>query len=140
MILNLWDTRGYDEEYERIYGLTYPNTDCFVFLYSIVDRSSYSEILQKWIPEIEHYCPGIPRILLSTKIDLLEDKEIQMKNNENFISTDEGIELQKKFDFEFFIETSSKLHINIDEFLDAIGRTIEKKNLSKKKEKDCIVS
>ena len=140
MILNLWDTRGYDEEYERIYGLTYPNTDCFVFLYSIVDRSSYSKILEKWIPEIEHYCPGIPRILLSTKIDLLEDKEIQMKNHENFISTDEGIELQKKFDFEFFIETSSKLHINIDEILDAIGRTIEKKILSKKKEKDCIVS
>ena len=142
MSLQIWDTRGYSDQFDRLHCLAYRNTDCLVFLYSISDRKSYSNILEKWMPETDHYCPNVPRILLSTKIDLLEDKELlEKKKDENFVSTDEGMELQQKINFEFFLETSSKLHVNIDEILDAISRTIEKRNLSKiKKEKECTIS
>ena len=33
----------------------------------------------KWVPEIKHYCPKTPFILVGTKVDLREDQTI--KNN-----------------------------------------------------------
>lgn len=65
----LWSTAG-QEDYERLRPLSYPQTDIFLLLFSVVHPSSFEEIRAKWYPEILHYCPGVPYILVGTKIDL----------------------------------------------------------------------
>ena len=32
--------------------MAYPNTDVFILCFSVVDPDSYSNILSKWIPEL----------------------------------------------------------------------------------------
>jgi len=55
--------------------LSYPDTHVFLVCFSVVGRSSFQNITQKWIPEIVQHCPGTPFILVGTKIDLRNDAE-----------------------------------------------------------------
>jgi len=60
--LTLWDTAG-QEEYERLRILSYPNTDVFLVCYSVNNRTSFSNLITKWIPELRHHCPEAPIVL-----------------------------------------------------------------------------
>ncbi|XLT27829.1 hypothetical protein HN873_059121 [Arachis hypogaea] len=37
--------------------------------------TSYENISKKWIPELRHYAPNVPIVLVGTKLDLREDKQ-----------------------------------------------------------------
>ncbi|XP_055828627.1 rac-like GTP-binding protein 3 isoform X1 [Solanum dulcamara] len=65
--LGLWDTAG-QEDYNRLRPLSYRGADVFVLAFSLVSRASYENILKKWIPELQHYAPGIPVVLAGTKL------------------------------------------------------------------------
>ncbi len=41
--ISLWDTAG-QEEYERLRPLSYPQTDVFLCVFSVVSRASFSNI------------------------------------------------------------------------------------------------
>eukprot|EP01018_Ginkgo_biloba_P006131 Gb_32146 [translate_table: standard] len=71
--LGLWDTAG-QEDYNRLRPLSYRGADVFVLAFSLLSRASYENIAKKWIPELQHYAPGIPIVLVGTKLDLREDK------------------------------------------------------------------
>ena len=71
--LRLFDTAG-QEDFDRLRPLSYPSTDVVLICFSVVMPSSMENILEKWIPEVKHYCPGAPIILVGTQIDLREDK------------------------------------------------------------------
>lgn len=40
------------EEYDQLRIMAYPNTNVFILCFSVVDPDSYSNILSKWIPEL----------------------------------------------------------------------------------------
>ncbi|XP_055640698.1 ras-like GTP-binding protein RhoL isoform X3 [Toxorhynchites rutilus septentrionalis] len=61
--LTLWDTAG-QEDYERLRPLSYPNTDCFLICYSISSKTSFDNVLSKWYPEIRHFAPNVPIVLV----------------------------------------------------------------------------
>ncbi|CAN1156823.1 Rac-like GTP-binding protein 3 [Linum perenne] len=65
--LGLWDTAG-QEDYNRLRPLSYRGADVFVLTFSLVSRASYENIMKKWIPELQHYAPGIPVVLVGTKL------------------------------------------------------------------------
>jgi len=48
---------------------------CSHFFYDVSTRVSFDNILTKWKPEIDRFCPGTPIILAGTKIDLREEYE-----------------------------------------------------------------
>ncbi|CAL5984639.1 Rac/Rho-like_protein [Hexamita inflata] len=85
--LSIWDTEG-GEEYGRLRPLSYPQTDVFILCYSISNSCSFKNIVQKWIPEIKHYMPGVPFILLGTKSDLeqvtFKEAELVAKKHKAF--------------------------------------------------------
>lgn len=66
---SLWDTAG-QEDYDRLRPLSYPNTDVFLVCFSINDRSSLENVQLKWLPELHHFCPNVPRVLVGCKSDL----------------------------------------------------------------------
>ncbi|KAH7678391.1 small GTPase Rac protein 1 [Aphelenchoides avenae] len=73
--LSLFDSAG-QEEYDRMRPLSYPNTDCFLLCFSIVNPASYENVRAKWHPEIAHHCSGTPVMLVGTKMDLRDDPEV----------------------------------------------------------------
>ena len=71
----LWDTAG-QEEYARLRTLSYPGTDVFLICFSLVHPTSLENVRDKWTPELSHYAPEVPRVLVGTKMDLREDTKI----------------------------------------------------------------
>jgi len=67
--LGLWDTAG-QEDYDRLRPLSYPQTDVFLICFSLVSQISFENVRAKWYPEVLHYCPKTPLILVGTKLDL----------------------------------------------------------------------
>jgi Ras-related C3 botulinum toxin substrate 1 len=72
--LGLWDTAG-QEDYDRLRPLSYPQTDVFLVCFSVISPSSYENVASKWYPEISHHAPGVPFLLIGTKVDLRDDDE-----------------------------------------------------------------
>ncbi|CAJ1978855.1 unnamed protein product [Sphenostylis stenocarpa] len=72
--LGLWDTAG-QEDYNRLRPLSYRGADVFLLAFSLISKASYENISKKWIPELRHYAPTVPIVLVGTKLDLREDKQ-----------------------------------------------------------------
>ena len=73
--LNLWDTAG-QEDYERLRPLSYPGTDVFLLCFSLVNKTSLSNVEIQWVPELRSKggWKGAPIILVGMKKDL-RDKQ-----------------------------------------------------------------
>ncbi|CAD7669266.1 unnamed protein product [Nyctereutes procyonoides] len=71
--LALWDTAG-QEDYDRLRPLSYPNTDVILMCFSIDSPNSLENIPEKWTPEVKHFCPNVPIILVGNKKDLRQDE------------------------------------------------------------------
>ncbi|GAB7350696.1 hypothetical protein MBLNU459_g1255t1 [Dothideomycetes sp. NU459] len=67
--LALWDTAG-QEEYDRLRPLSYPETDLLFVCFAIDCPNSLENVMDKWYPEVLHFCPTTPIILLGLKSDL----------------------------------------------------------------------
>ena len=72
-VVGLWDTAG-QEDYDRLRPLSYPATDVFVLCFDVASRSSFQSVTGKWIPEVRHFVPDVPILLLATKTDLRREK------------------------------------------------------------------
>jgi small GTP-binding protein len=73
--LGLWDTASQDD-YDKLRPLSYPQTDVLLICFSIISPASFENVRSKWYPEIQHYCPGVPILLVGTKSDLRNDQTI----------------------------------------------------------------
>ncbi|KAI3795554.1 hypothetical protein L1987_38209 [Smallanthus sonchifolius] len=58
------------EDYNRLRPLSYRGADVFMLAFSLISKASYENISKKWIPELRHYAPGVPIILVGTKLDV----------------------------------------------------------------------
>jgi len=75
--ISLWDTAG-QEGHARIRTLSYPGTNVFLLCFAVVEPSSFENVKDKWISEVQEYCPKTPIVLVGTKIDLRsEDKFVE---------------------------------------------------------------
>ena len=74
--LALWDTAG-QEDYDRLRPLSYPDTDVILMCFSVDNPDSLENIAEKWTPEIRHFCPNVPIILVGNKKDLRNDENVK---------------------------------------------------------------
>ena len=89
--LALWDTSGL-EDYDRIRALSYPDSHVVLICFDIASPDSLDNVLGKvrikllntsvltlifrlsqWISEVNHFCQGLPIILVGMKKDLRRD-------------------------------------------------------------------
>ncbi|XWS32457.1 hypothetical protein CRYUN_Cryun23aG0160600 [Craigia yunnanensis] len=75
--LGLWDTAG-QEDYNRLRPLSYRGADVFLLAFSLISRPSYENVSKKWVPELRHYAPSVPIVLVGTKLDLREDRQFHL--------------------------------------------------------------
>nr|GMD93123.1 rac-like GTP-binding protein RAC13 [Ipomoea batatas] len=106
--LGLWDTAG-QEDYNRLRPLSYRGADVFLLAFSLISKASYENIYKKWIPELRHYAPSVPIVLVGTKLDLRDDKQYLVDHpGATPITTVRGEELKKMIGAVAYVECSSK--------------------------------
>jgi len=81
----------------------------------------------QWYPEITHYCPNTPIILVGTKKDLRDDKEtVQQLKDKNIepISIADGVKLQSELiNVVKYIECSALTQYGVKEVFDTAAKT-----------------
>lgn len=88
----LWDTAG-QEDYDRLRPLSYPDTHVILMCFSIDSPDSLENIPEKWTPEVRHFCPNVPIILVGNKKDLRNDPNIirdLQKMKQEPVKTEQG--------------------------------------------------
>lgn len=128
--LALWDTAG-QEDYDRLRPLSYPDTDVILMCFSIDSPDSLENIPEKWTPEVRHFCPNVPIILVGNKKDLRNDdntkRELQ-KMNQAPLKTDEGKRMADTISAVAYLECSAKTKEGVREvFEQATRAALEKK-------------
>mmetsp|Transcript_378 Transcript_378/g.499 ORF Transcript_378/g.499 Transcript_378/m.499 type:complete len:198 (-) Transcript_378:135-728(-) len=141
--LGLWDTAG-QEDYDRLRPLSYPQTDIFLACFSVISPNSFKNVADKWIPEIRHYCPNTPVLVVGTKTDLRDDKDIiQRLASRGLIpvASNEGTTLAKEVGAVKYVECSALTQNGLKAVFDeAIRTTIAppaKRKGSKSKRSPC---
>lgn len=71
-VLGLFDTAG-QEDYDRLRSLAYYATDIFLLCFAVTNPSSFENIKEKWYPEVTHFNPNTPCILVGTQSDRRND-------------------------------------------------------------------
>jgi len=118
VLLHLWDTAG-QEDYDRLRPLSYPNADVVLLCFSTINQASYDNIREKWAPEVHHYIPNIPHILVGTKIDLREDKVPDPTTGKyEPIGSQQGQQMADEIGASKYMEVSSKTGKGVQEVFD----------------------
>ena len=140
--IGLWDTAG-QEDYDRLRPLSYPLTDVFFICFSIVSPASFENVRAKWYPEVAHYCPKTPIVLVGLKLDLRDDKETIEKLSEKKlapITYEEGMKMAKEIRAFKYVECSSLTQKGLKDVFDtAIVAAHRDLNILKQKRKGCVV-
>eukprot|EP01096_Ripella_sp_DP13-Kostka_P005469 TRINITY_DN1866_c0_g1_i1.p1 TRINITY_DN1866_c0_g1~~TRINITY_DN1866_c0_g1_i1.p1 ORF type:complete len:337 (-),score=182.12 TRINITY_DN1866_c0_g1_i1:142-1080(-) len=114
ILLHLWDTAG-QEDYDRLRPLSYPGTDVVLLCFSLTSEASYEAVTEKWYPELNVYCSGVPIILIGLKVDLrdqgLKDPH---SDSDEFITQEQGQELADDIGAAQYIEVSAKTGKNLE--------------------------
>lgn len=137
--LALWDTAG-QEDYDRLRPLSYPDTDVVLMCFGIDSPDSLDNIGDKWTPEVRHYCPGIPFVLVGLKSDVREDQAViehLAKTKQVVVSTEQGAAVAKQINAPKYMECSSKMGIKVKEVFEEATRLALQRSKSNKKKSGC---
>ncbi|KAL9970656.1 hypothetical protein ACROYT_G023066 [Oculina patagonica] len=127
--LALWDTAG-QETYDRLRPLSYPDTDVILMCFSIDNPDSFENIPEKWTPEVKHFCPNVPIILVGNKKDLRNDEFIKTelsKMKQEPIKSEEGSLLSERIGAYAYMECSAKTREGVREVKDSEMKIFKKK-------------
>ena len=116
--LILWDTAG-QEDYDRLRPMAYPQTDIFLICFSIDSISSFRNVNLKWVPEIRHYCPNAPIILVGTKTDL---RDTNLRTNQ--VESKDALEVAKHLNLQNYLECSSLTGDGVQTLFNTAARTV----------------
>jgi Rho family protein len=123
--LSLWDTAG-QEEYDRLRPLSYASASVFILCFAMCNRASYLNVASKWHPELKHFCPLTPIVLVGSRADEVTD-ELHLahmrKQGHTPVTTAEGLEMAKRIGATEYLEVSAKTGANLKEAFDTAIRT-----------------
>merc|ERR1712154_695370 len=126
--LGLWDTAG-QEDYDRLRPLSYPQTDVFLCVFSVVSKTSLLNVKNKWIPEIREHCPGAPVLLVGTKSDLRDDPDTQATlahKNLTMVTPEEAETMRKQIKAVQYCECSALTQLGLKQVFDEATRESQK--------------
>ncbi|CAI4045254.1 hypothetical protein SKDZ_11G2580 [Saccharomyces kudriavzevii ZP591] len=107
--LALWDTAG-QEEYSRLRPLSYTNADVLMICYSVGNKTSLRNAEDLWFPEVKHFCPSTPIMLVGLKSDLYE-----ADNLSDLVEPTVAESLAKRLGAFSHVQCSARLKENVNE-------------------------
>ncbi|KAF2273055.1 putative Rho GTPase Rho4 [Westerdykella ornata] len=134
--LALWDTAG-QEEYDRLRPLSYPETDVLFVCFAIDCPNSLENVMDKvcsgtnlsrrshtnspqWYPEVLHFCPTTPMMLVGLKSDLRNKRNcIELLKTQGLtpVTPEQGRAVAEKMGA-VYMECSSKEQDGVEEIFD----------------------
>ncbi|KAG7442091.1 uncharacterized protein BT62DRAFT_974109 [Guyanagaster necrorhizus] len=139
--LALWDTAG-QEEYDRLRPLSYPESNVILIVFSIDFPTSLGNVLDKWYPEVAHFCEGTPLILVATKIDLRKDEQTKRMlgaQGQTPVSFEQGSSVAKEIGAKY-VECSAKTGTGVhDVFNVALKESLKGRWGKIVRERRCVV-
>lgn len=139
--LGLWDTAGQDD-YDRLRPLSYPDTDVFLICFSLVNPNSFYNVADKWYPEISHHAPGVPKILVGTKLDLrdnMAELERLRSRRQTPITLQQGEAMRKKIGAVVYKECSALTQNGLKDIFDEAIKVVLFPEQQKKKKSKCTL-
>ncbi|KAI1914547.1 RHO4 protein [Ophidiomyces ophidiicola] len=122
--LALWDTAG-QEEYDRLRPLSYPETDLLFVCFAIDCPVSLENVMDKWYPEVLHFCPTTPLILVGLKSDLRSKRTcIELLKSQGLtpVTPEQGRAVAQRMGAQY-VECSSKEMRGVDEVFELAVNT-----------------
>ncbi|XP_065491675.1 rho-related GTP-binding protein RhoD isoform X2 [Caloenas nicobarica] len=113
--IHLWDTAG-QEDYDRLRPLSYSNTNVVLICFDVTSPNSFDNILTKWYPEVNHFCRGVPVLLVGCKTDLRRDQEVLQKLREGHlepISYQQAKAMARQVHAVSYLECSARYQENV---------------------------
>ena len=115
-LLEVWDTTG-RESFDGLRQLSYRETDVFIICFSVDCPKSLENVKAKWYPEVQRYCPNTPIILVATKVDLRDDREVIAKLRREHltpITKKKGKRIKREIGAAEYVECSSPAGIGLE--------------------------
>ena len=125
--IEIWDTAG-QERYRSMAKLFYQDAKIIIFVYDVTSKSSFDELINYWIPEVQNTLNTKEVIfgLVANKSDLYEIE---------CITSEQGIKLADEINA-IFQKTSAKLGLGISLLFENLGRTYLEPGFDYKKEEN----
>lgn len=137
--LALWDTAG-QEDYDRLRPLSYPDTDVILMCFAIDSPDSLENIPEKWTPEVKHFCPNVPIILVGNKKDLRNDDATKRELGKlklEPVKAEEGRQMASTINAYEYLECSAKTKEGVREVFESATRAALQ--TKKRKKKICLL-
>jgi len=139
--LAFWDTIG-DEQYDRLRPVSYQFTDVILMCFSIDSPDSLANVLKKWAPEVRHFCPDIPIILVGNKKDLRNDENTKTelsKMKQELVKSGDGSLMCERIKAYTYLECSAKTKEGVRDVFTTAARAALMTNERRNKRNCCIV-
>ncbi|NXG53904.1 RHOF protein, partial [Psilopogon haemacephalus] len=143
--IHLWDTAG-QEDYDRLRPLSYANANVVLICFDVTSPNSYENILTKWYPEVNHFCKGVPVLLVGCKTDLRRDQKVLDKLEEGGlepISYREAKAMARQVHAVSYLECSARYQENIgDIFVKACAAALDAARRSQRRRRPrrgCVI-
>ncbi|KAG9126444.1 hypothetical protein FRC07_003377 [Ceratobasidium sp. 392] len=111
--LSLWDAYTYEDP--RLRFLAYAVTGIMAFVFAIDNSDSLTSLEERWKEEIDHFCPGVPKVVIGCKSD------VRGVTNGVCVDTQTGIDVAARLGARHYIECSARKYTGMEEFLSCVG-------------------
>ncbi|XP_055933377.1 rho-related GTP-binding protein RhoA-B-like [Argiope bruennichi] len=118
--LALWDTAG-QEGYDRLRPLSYRDTNVILICFSIDCPDSLENISEKWNPEVKHFCPDVPVIVVGNKKDVRNRNELSSFLGKQ-VTFGEGYGMAQKIGAYGYAECSAKTKEGVRDLFEMAAR------------------
>lgn len=127
VVMSVWDLAG-QPQFRQIMDRFLTGSKGIILAYDSTIIDTFFSLHHEWIPLIKESCEeNIPIVLVSTKNDLEEEREVDPDMVREFISS----RAEHNLNIIGFIETSSKSNINVLETFDFLCKNIVNKEVNK---------
>lgn len=130
--LVLWDpvdhpSETFTRQKDTLRALVYPECAVIVVCFDISNIDSFYNVKRCWIPELLHFCPMVPFLLVGCKADLRPSGEPQELNSDDGkrrerVSKERGHTLAVDIGAVGYLECSAKAGVGVKEVQLAAGR------------------
>ncbi|XP_026206479.1 rho-related GTP-binding protein RhoG-like [Anabas testudineus] len=120
--LELIDNSG-SEDYDRLRPFCYNRVNVIIICFSIANPTSYDNVKNKWLPEAKQHCPNVPILLVGTKTDLRDDRQVLEKlkdQNQVTVTKQQGEIMAKEIKALKYLECAAIKQDGLDELFDEV--------------------
>ncbi|KAF5327050.1 hypothetical protein D9619_005007 [Psilocybe cf. subviscida] len=128
-------SRPGQENYDRLRPLSYPHTDVFLLCFSVASRASFDSLRAKWFPEVHHFCPGVPRVVVGMQADLRE----RAVAGAGAVAVQEGERLARELGAARYVECSALTQSGVENVFEKVVIAALQRPLVVFEKKQCII-